>query len=179
MLYYLLLHSEFYNLFEKSVKLTIDKIISLGHEIGLHFDPSFYGIKSKFELEKYIEFEKQILEKVFDFKIKSFSFHNPTEDILKYDDFYYSGLINTYSKEIKENINYCSDSNGYWRFKRMFDVVDKEKPSKLQILTHPVWWTREVMSPKDKVWYAIDNKSESNKSFYIESMGSYNRKIIT
>ena len=36
--YFLKLHSEFYNLFEKSIFEKVLKIIEFGHNIGLHFE---------------------------------------------------------------------------------------------------------------------------------------------
>ena len=50
--YFFLLGSKFYNIFEKDIKDLILKIISLGHRIGLHFDPNQYNINSKKKLNK-------------------------------------------------------------------------------------------------------------------------------
>jgi len=176
--YFLLLHSEFYNLFETSVKKMIMQIIGMGHKIGVHFDPIFYNITSEQELEKWLYFEKQILETIFDVKVGVFSFHNPTPEMLKFDGWSYSGMINTYAKGIKEQIAYCSDSNGHWRFKRLFDVLSIEKPERLQVLTHPEWWTEKVMSPKEKVWRCIDKRAEKNKLAYKHDIESHGRSII-
>ena len=33
-------------------------------------------------------------------------------------------MINTYAKYFKENVEYCSDSNGYWRYKRLEDFLN-------------------------------------------------------
>ena len=45
--YFLNPHSEFYNVFELSQWKNVKKIISLGHEIGLHFDCAFHRVKSE------------------------------------------------------------------------------------------------------------------------------------
>ena len=87
-------------------------------------------------------------------------------------------MINTYAKEIKTAVTYCSDSNGYWRFKRMFDLIANEKPEKLQILTHPEWWTLNIMSPKEKVWRSIEGRSNFYKCEYIKSIEFFGRSII-
>lgn len=176
--YFLLPHSEFYNLLEHSITALVREIIGLGHEIGLHFDPSYYTISSKNELEEKIALEKNLLENIFDVKINVFSFHNPTEAILKFDEWKYAGLINTYAKDIKENITYCSDSNGYWRHSRMADVINNTDTNKLQALTHPEWWTEKIMSPKEKIWRCIDKRAEKNKVFYKDSIEKYNRSVI-
>lgn len=176
--YFLLPHSEFYNLFEKSITDIVNEIISLGHNIGLHFDPIYYNVTSKEELEYWLNFEKDIIENIFHIKVNVFSFHNPTEEILNFDDLSYSGMLNTYSKELKNNVSYCSDSNGYWRFKRMYDVISTDKPTKLQILTHPEWWTAEIMSPKEKIWRCIEKRAEKNKFFYQTALTEFGRKVI-
>lgn len=176
--YFLLPHSEFYNLYEKSITVLVKEIISLGHKIGLHFDPIYYEVNSIDELEHWLTFEKEFLEKLFGVPVNVFSFHNPTEKILKFDSYSYSGMVNTYASEIKANFEYCSDSNGYWRFKRMFDVISIEKPKKLQILTHPEWWTKVIMSPKQKIWRCIEKRSEKNKEFYENALSAYGRNVI-
>jgi hypothetical protein len=176
--YFLLPHSEFYNLFEKSITEKVNEVISLGHSVGLHFDPIYYNIKTKEELEYWLNFEKEIIQKIFKVQINVFSFHNPTEEILKFDDLSYAGMINTYANEIKVNVAYCSDSNGYWRFKRMYDVISTDKPKKLQILTHPEWWTAEIMSPKQKIWRCIEKRAEKNKHFYEKALNEFGRKVI-
>lgn len=176
--YFLLPHSEFYNLLELSIKEKVVEIIKLGHHIGLHFDPLFYNIKSESELIKHLAFEKNLIETIFNVEVKVFSFHNPTEEMLQFDNWEYAGMINTYAKDFKGVIDYCSDSNGYWRFRRLMDVVSVEKPEKLQVLTHPEWWTEKIMSPKEKVWRAIEKRAIKNKEFYVNGIIKYGREVI-
>jgi len=152
--YFILLHSDFYNLLDLQNCTIIKKIISLGHDIGLHFDPFFYNINSESELDAVILFEKHILEKIFGIKIDTFSFHNNTPFTLSCENETYGGLINTYSKSIKQ-IPYCSDSNGYWRYQRLKDVLIQATDYNLQVLTHEVWWSEEIMSPKQKILNCI------------------------
>ena len=176
--YFVLLHSDYYSVFEQKVKHSFERILGLGHRLALHFDPVYYNIKSQEELEQYLIFEKNILETIFKTEVAVFSFHNPTEEILKFDAWSYGGLINTYAKELKENFAYCSDSNGHWRFKRMFDVISEEIPEKLQILTHPEWWTKEVKSPKEKIWKVIEERAERNKIEYLQAIEKFGRTVI-
>ena len=105
--FFFLLHSEYYNIFKKSIYEKIKKIITLGHEIGLHFEYSFYdNINSKLVLEQQLKFEKNILEKLFNVKIKTFSFHNPEMNkALKIDEHRLENMINTYSKKIKNKLS--------------------------------------------------------------------------
>jgi hypothetical protein len=176
--FFLLLHSEFYNLFEKSITNLVFEILSLGHNIGLHFDTSYYNIDSRHDLEYWLNCEKEMLQKIFKVDVNVFSFHNPNAEILMFNEWSYAGMVNTYANDIKKDFDYCSDSNGYWRYKRIYDVISKEKPKKLQILTHPEWWTEKVMSPKQKIWLFIEKRAENNKEIYVNALTSHGRDII-
>ena len=149
--YFLRLHSEWYNIFEKEVYEKINKIIKLGHFIGLHFEHKFYS-KYKHEFKKYIKMEKNIIENTFPTKIDAISFHQP---VIKKKwtiplDNKIIGLVNTYGKKIQKEYYYCSDSNGYWKYKRLIDVLKSNNYSKLQILTHPEIWQKKPMAPRKR-----------------------------
>jgi hypothetical protein len=125
--YFLHLHSEFYNTLESEVAKCIFEIIGHGHNIGLHFDPAFYSlINTADNLENYLGLEKKLLEKVFEIEINVFSFHNPhIGNWLQVDKEMIAGMVNTYSAYIRGKYAYCSDSNGYWRFKRLEDMLSE------------------------------------------------------
>lgn len=176
--YFILLHSEFYNLLEKEILHKVIEISNLGHFISLHFDSSFYNISNKEQLEDALNFERTILENLIKRKIYSFSFHNPSKIDLDFNESSYSGLINTYSDIFKNEIPYCSDSNGYWRFRRLKDVLLDSQIVKLQVLTHPEWWNTDVMSPLQKVKYSIEGRAKSNLKNYEQLLILNNRKII-
>ena len=63
--YFIRIHSEFYNLFEKSIFEHVKNIISLKHAIGLHFEYPFYDNLTKKELVilNIIDFFQKNLEK--------------------------------------------------------------------------------------------------------------------
>lgn len=176
--YFLHLHNEFYNLLEKEIFELVLKIIAGGHKIGIHFDTHFYNIQTENDLIKNLLFEKNILENVFKTDINVFSFHNTNDKILTFDKHTYGGLINAYSKIFQNDIAYISDSNGYWRFERLEDVIKQHKYNKLQILTHPAWWQDEVLSPKKRIWRCIEGRAEKTKSKYISLLKNYGRENI-
>jgi hypothetical protein len=176
--YYILMHSEFYNLFEKEISDLVKKIIGLGHDIGLHFDSHYYDIKNETELESKLTFEKEILEQVFGITIKSFSFHITNDFIAKCNKPAYAGLINAFSEEFQKNISYCSDSNGYWRYQRLEDFLLKPPGKKLQVLTHPELWQDEVMSPKQRVYRCVDLRAEKTKNWYTDVLKANGRENI-
>lgn len=175
--YFINFHSDFYNVLEKSQTKIINEIISLGHDIGLHFDTEYYDISSEVELEYKLAFEAQCIEKWFGIAIKVFSFHNPNNYTLTCVKETYSGLINCYSNYLKENASYCSDSNGYWRFRRLRDVLMQAKDKNLQVLTHPDWWQETAMFPRERVHRCIDGRAKNVKANYdtlLKMMGRTN-----
>lgn len=178
--YFLLLHSDFYNLFEKEISDIIYQIIELGHKIGLHFDSHYYGIKKVEDLDEYLMFEKSILEKIFNVNVSVFSFHNTDEFILSCKKEKYAGMINTYSNffQDKTKIGYCSDSFGYWRFERLKNIIGGKKYNKLQILTHPEWWTKKVLSPEERIYKAIDGRQKKTTDKYHDFLSKYGYEPI-
>ena len=47
--------------------------------------------------------------------------------------------------------DYVSDSNGYWRFRRLDAVLADADVERLHVLTHPEWWPPEPMSPRARL----------------------------
>jgi hypothetical protein len=176
--YFFQLGSEFYNIFEYEIKKLIQDIASLGHSIGLHFDPSVYQIKAKKDLEEKMQFERNILRNLLDVSIDVVSFHNPTPEILNYDDYELSGMINTYSKFYKKNYGYCSDSNGYWRFLRLEEVLESKEYDLLQVLTHPAWWQKDILHPRERIERCIIGRAKAVSYNYDMILKKFNRQNI-
>lgn len=175
--YFLYLGCFYYNVFDQEIKNLILKILRLGHQLGLHFDATLYNIKSPRELENYLTFEKKILENLFQNEIKVFSFHNPRKEIFKFDNFKYAKMINTSSKYFKKHVGYCSDSNGYWRNKKLTSFLD-EKNDKIQVLTHPGWWQKNPSPPYLKVKRTIFGRAEKLLINYNKNLKKNKRKNI-
>ncbi len=176
--YFILPHSEFYNLFEKEITDLVKTIISLGHEIGLHFDTHYYGIKDEKHLEKYLLQETRWLQEVFQKEIKVFSFHNTTDFTMNCKQWQYAGLINTYADYFQTNVIYNSDSHGIWRFKRLKELLEEAQSKPMQVLTHPEWWQSEVMSPKQRVMRCINGRMEKHTYYYNNLLQVINRPNI-
>ena len=176
--YFFMLHNEFYNLLEREISDLVLKIKELGHSIALHFDTHYYGIVNDEDLNQYLIFEKSILDKLFDVDVKVFSFHNTTEFTMSCKQWEYGGLINTYADYFQSNVKYCSDSNGYWRFERLGDVLGMDNLRPLQILTHPEWWTKDTMSPKQKIDRCIQGRASSNALYYSILLQKFKRENI-
>ena len=166
------MHSYFYNIFEKSTYYKIKEIIKLGHKVGLHFDTIFYDVLSKQELIDKLNYEKYIIENLFEIKVEVFSLHNPTPDIKNYNKYtleelanlypqyfedYIGGMINTYGS-IFRKVDYISDSNGYYRYRHINEVIEDEKVRILQVLFHPEWWVKKPTSPRKRIVNILKNR---------------------
>lgn len=176
--FFLLPHSEFYNLLEKAQFDIVNKIIDLGHNIGLHFDAQFFNIQSERELDDLVIKESSLIKDWFGITPNVFSFHNPNKFLLTCEKEVYGGLINCYSSIFKSKIAYCSDSNGYWRYKRLHDVISGGEEKYLQILTHPEWWQERPLAPRERVVRSIYGRAVANKNKYDEALMQGGRQNV-
>lgn len=178
--YFLRLHCEYYNMFEREVYKKIKRIITLGHELGLHFDTDFFdNIKNKRSLSIYLENDRKIIERIFLKKINVFSFHNPEVwNVLRFTDNKIAGMINVYGKKITTNYTYCSDSNGYWRYERLENLLKKPQIKRLHVLIHPEWWQKVSLSPHQRIIRSINGRASNIKSNYIKTLRRMDRKDI-
>jgi peptidoglycan/xylan/chitin deacetylase (PgdA/CDA1 family) len=171
-------HCEFYNLLEHSQQALIHEILGLGHDIGLHFDAAFYGTASEDDLNRQVESEASFLESFLGERPVAFSFHNPTSFNLTCEANTYGGLLNCYSKRFKTEVPYCSDSNGYWRFQRLFDVLEEANSPCLQVLTHPGWWHEKPSSPRSRIFKSIYGRATATMRAYDQSLKEDGRENI-
>jgi peptidoglycan/xylan/chitin deacetylase (PgdA/CDA1 family) len=178
--FFVLLHSEFYNVLEKPVFEVLREIFALGHSLGLHFDMGFYPkLSTQEELAQKLVFEKNILESLFEKPVTAFSFHNPdTNQSLDFGQAEIAGMVNAYGEILKSRYSYCSDSNGYWRYQRLYDVLEKAESSRLHVLTHPCWWVPTPMSPRERVSRSIDGRSERLHQAYDSFLSQFGRENI-
>ena len=158
--YFWNLNSDFYNLLEpKNIKI-VNHILDDGHDIGIHLDSSAFNIKNESDLVEALILNSSIFEKFFDAKILAFSFHNPTERDLLFDEHLYGDrFINSYSKRIFSDFHYVSDSNGYWRYGSVIQQLEQRKIINLHFLTHPVWWASVNQQPRHKILECLANRS--------------------
>ncbi len=179
--YFIHLHSIFYHPLEKQAAGLIHEILAAGHELGLHFDPDFYDVKlgQGEAFEEALLLEKRLLESVFKKPVRVFSFHNPgCGGWMNFEHDVFAGMVNTYGAYFKKHYSYCSDSNGYWRFRRLQDTLEESQEEKLQILTHPAWWTPETMPPRQRISRAIDGRARASHEMYDGTLAKYGRENV-
>lgn len=176
--YFLHLHNNFYNLLEKENVDYGKKILAAGHILGLHFDVEFYYGNNLQSMISYMKAEKKILEIFFGCQVSVFSFHNPTRFEMEFGKKKIAGMVNAYSEYFQKKVGYCSDSNGYWRFRRLEDVLRAAEDECLQVLTHPGWWQAKPMSPYQRVKYCVEYRADNALKTYRMLLKSLNRRNI-
>ncbi|MGS0972982.1 MAG: hypothetical protein ACVCEJ_07125 [Candidatus Izemoplasmataceae bacterium] len=103
--YFVLLSTEFYNIFSINTYKVLQKILDLRHEIGLHFDEQRYNSDSLDNLQEQIISDSEILGKALGTKIKVVSMHRPSKSILD-ESLNLNGLINSYDSEYFKSMKY-------------------------------------------------------------------------
>lgn len=177
--FFLLLTSDFYNVFSLDSKRAIDRIMKCGHEIGLHFDEVRYPQKmgdTNFIRNKILE-EADILSKAIGTSITKVSMHRPSRQIID-SDMQIPGMINTNSYTFFKDIKYVSDSRHIWR-EPVEDIIRSKQYNRIQIVVHPFWYDKDELDIKEAVCtfinsanaerYQIMNKNISDLSEIMET----------
>jgi len=177
--YFIDIHSTFYNAFEAAQSAALRAILALGHRLGVHFDANYYGVQDEADLEELVARESALLSATFGTPVDAMSFHNPSELHLTWTEDRYAGLVNCYSQRLRESTSYCSDSKGYWRFRRLFDVVDEAVDRRLQVLTHPGLWQAVPMAPRQRLSRAAYGRARAVMRDYDELTSTMGRVNLT
>ena len=169
--YFILLSTDFYNIFSKQSHEKLKQIMLQGHEIGLHFDEKRYDINTAEDMKQHVEFETDILSQLLDRKIKVISMHRPSKIILE-NDLEFEHLINSYSSKYFKEMKYLSDSRMHWR-ENPIEVIESDRYQKLHILTHPFWYSNELETMEwkmksflhESIYERYDNIHENFRDF--------------
>ncbi len=132
--FFILTTCDSYNVLSKKNSQLLKEMIEMGHEIGLHFDPTLYNSN----LESAVKKEAEILSIACGEEIKSISLHNPS---LHGQYPMFDGYVNAYDPKMFSDNNYISDSRYLFRGKNPFDFLNKIKESMVQILLHPMHYS--------------------------------------
>lgn len=160
--YFILMFTNFYNIGGKEERYLINEIISLGHNVGLHFDDTVYCLEKdrrKFNYKKAIKQEADILSDIIGQQVKFMSMHRPDKITLDMN-ISVDGIINAYdSIFFDDKIKYVSDSRRQWR-EDVDEIVTNEKFNKLQVLVHPFWYYKNEISASDALKSIIDTSKK-------------------
>lgn len=160
--YFVLLTSDFYNVFSGKNGRMIKRISGLGHEIGLHFDEVRYPGSTLDELKEHIGREAHILSLAADADVKSVSMHRPSKEVLE-ADLLIPGMINSYSQTFFRQFKYLSDSRRHWR-EPVEEIICSEQYEKLHVLTHAFWYNETEKNINESVKAYVNR---ANKDRYL------------
>jgi hypothetical protein len=90
----------------------------------------------------------------------------------------YAEMINTSADYFQQKVGYCSDSNGYWRFRRLEDVLRERRDECLQVLTHGEWWQEDVMSPKQRFERCVQDWAGKAQAWYDDVLRDAGRENV-
>lgn len=138
--YFVLLTSDFYNVFSKSSRDGLKQIMDSGHTIGLHFDEVCYPeLSGNAEaVKRKIVEEAELLSSAVGCKVDIVSMHRPSQFVLE-ADMDIPGMINSYGQTYFKEFKYLSDSRRRWR-EPVDDIIASGRYERLHILTHPFWY---------------------------------------
>lgn len=152
--YFFMLSSNMYNLMSKVNRRLIHQIHEMGHKVSLHFDPTVYP-----SLDPFLD-EKNYFERAFNTTVDIVSIHRPGI-FLKDNNQDLFGVHHTYQNRYFNDMAYISDSGG----KSIDDKIEMYSSQKnlpgLQLLLHPIWWTRTSHSPTE----TLNLWREANRCF--------------
>jgi hypothetical protein len=137
--YFVLLRTEMYNLFSAEAKKILQRLVFLGHEIGLHLDASLYD-NNLLALNRAAQEECSVLESAVGAIVRTISFHRPAKELLGYPE-PLAGRVHAYQPRFYKQMIYCSDSQGAWRYGHPLEQVVAREGQGFQLLTHPIWWS--------------------------------------
>jgi hypothetical protein len=173
--WFLFLRSSFYNLLEGRVAARAREILALGHWLGLHIDLSV-DRGTEGDIGGQIDGERRVLEDWLGHPVTAVSLHNPdVRAVPGMRTSTLSGLPNAYGADIANRYQYVSDSNGYWRFRPLRDVLVTDGVERLHVLTHPEWWTPEPMSPRSRVSRGVEGRARDCLETYDALLAKHGR----
>tara|TARA_Y100000590_G_scaffold199365_1_gene226389 strand:- start:225 stop:983 length:759 start_codon:yes stop_codon:yes gene_type:complete len=177
--YFVMLHNPLYNALSNNSICMLKDILNMGHSIGLHFDPSFYEIKTKNEFYKKIILELSVLSNFLDSKIYYISFHQPSPYNLDDEYFFKGEFESVYNKKYFKDIHYISDSCGNWKEESIIELIKTKRKNKIQFNSHPgLYFNHDHQILKDRLKAAIAEQSQRKEDDLRAAVNNYNNNII-
>lgn len=165
--FFVLVSTEFYNIFSRAGRACLRDILGQGHEIGLHFDQSIYDVDGS-AMEDAARRECAILEDVLGRPVRVTAFHRPaqTPEVLGRPGLF-AGRLSAYAPEFFSEIGYVSDSAGYWSYGHPLDHRAVESGRSIQIVAHPYLWMHEkAKTPFER----IEGFRREREAFLVEEL---------
>lgn len=155
--YFVLVTSNFYNIFSKENQDMLRQLHAMGHEVGLHFDEAKYDAET--DLVCAMEQETELLEQCMGCPVRSVSMHRPSKKTLEADYLIKDGnIVNSYGTEFFRNHKYVSDSRRNWR-EDVQAIIKSGEYDRLHVLTHPFWYNEVEQTAKEALKCFCESRS--------------------
>lgn len=165
-----------YNPFFHENGRMIREIADWGFEVGLHFDPTAYGICSKDEMSSHLEAEAKRLGELSGKPVRSVSLHNPTVFADSYEKYpFFPGFMNAYDPRIFGPDRYLSDSRMVFRHD-VYSFVERMRDHPVQILLHPEFYSEEGGTYADTM-YGFVREFLGQMDVVYQVNSSYNEQV--
>jgi hypothetical protein len=174
--YFVLLRTEIYNALSRDGLAGLQAIVTLGHDIGLHFDASLYA-PDRAALDAAAATEIGMLESALGRRIGMISFHRPAPSLIG-DALPLAGRPHSYQPRFIGDIGYCSDSRGEWRHGHPLDHPAVREGRALQLLTHPIWWIGSGATAQEKVMRILDGRFALMETTMAENCEIYRSRTL-
>jgi len=133
--YYIMLSD--YNILNDKGMRVISALVSMNHEIGLHYDVTKFPRKIE-RAQAMLKLQLNILSELTGKPVKTAVSHLPSifEDFIILPD----NIVNPFSEDYLKDMSYISDSARGWRDLNLLKCFTKEAPHQLVLATHPENW---------------------------------------
>lgn len=134
---FFVLVSGYYNPRLKENRTVIEEMVSLGHEIGLHYDLRDFPIDSD-QAAAHLEFEVALLEDLVGASVASICMHEPSAG---HPDFFREGTRFVHPHDPAwGDVAYISDSCRAWRDERLLGLLEEDAPTRVLLNLHGELW---------------------------------------
>lgn len=171
--YFVMTESPCYCMEDDTSRDIFQKIMDMGHEIGLHLDPRTHGTEST---KAKIDSACKELENIIGLPVSAFSFHRPPDEYLR-GRLTISNRVNAYAEELMKW--YLSDSKGRWKCGEPLPKLLRPEKPLLQLLIHPIWWGNEHMSGKERVQAFVLEESRGKSPDFTKSLRKKIKETIS
>lgn len=152
--FFFMMSSNMYNLLSKENLTIVKEIKKMNHKISIHLD---YNL---FKNHYFLTEEIKLFEKMFQVKVDIISIHRP-QDFLKKNNDTINSIAHTYQDAYFKEMEYISDSGGTNPKGKIEDFINKKGSDKnLQLLMHPIWWTKRTNNPTNTLNHFKSNHLE-------------------
>jgi len=122
-----------YNLFASDTIQIIKELVSMGHNIGLHYEKTRADANLELDVKRAINITSEMLS----MNINFFNVHEPARTGLDISKIF-PEKNRSYNSSFFEGYKYLSDSGGRWREGCFSQHINQH--NKMLVLTHPLWW---------------------------------------